>query len=283
MKLFRFGPRGAEKPGLIVDGVGRLDVSAFGEDYGEVFFGTGGPQRLLRFYTEQPGKCPEVAPDARVGPAIARPSKIVGVGLNYRDHALEMGSAIPDEPVLFMKATTAICGPNDDLLLPRGAQKMDWEVELGVVVGRTARYVAEADAMNHVAGFVLLNDYSERAFQRERGGQFTKGKSADTFAPIGPFVVTSDALDPSDVRLWLHVNGESRQNSRTCELIFSVPQLIAYISSFMTLLPGDLISTGTPAGVGLGHKPPIFLRAGDVVEFGIEGLGEARQVVSASG
>jgi 2,4-diketo-3-deoxy-L-fuconate hydrolase len=282
MKLFRFGAVGAEKPGLIVDGVGRVDVSAFGEDYGEGFFGSDGPARLGRFYAEHPEQCPHVAADARIAPAIARPSKIVCVGMNYRDHALETGSKIPDEPVLFMKATSAICGPYDGLVLPRGSVKADWEVELGVVIGKTARYVTEEKALDHVAGFVLLNDYSEREFQRERGGQFTKGKSADSFAPIGPFVVTADALDASDLRLWLNVNGEPCQDSRTSSLIFSVPQLIAYISSFMTLLPGDLLSTGTPAGVGLGRKPPSFLKAGDLVEYGIDGLGEARQTVSAS-
>jgi len=282
MKLFRFGPAGSEKPGLIVDGAGSLDVSAFGEDYGEAFFSSDGPARLARFVAEQPERCPPVAADERTGPAIARPSKIVCVGLNYRDHALETGAKIPDEPVLFMKATTAICGPYDDLVLPRGSVKTDWEVELGVVVGETARYVSEADALRHVAGYVLLNDYSEREFQRERGGQFTKGKSADTFAPIGPFVATADSLDASDLRLWLAVNGTPCQDSRTSELIFNVPRLIAYISSFMTLLPGDLISTGTPAGVGLGRKPPSFLQAGDRVEFGIDGLGEARQLVRES-
>jgi 2-keto-4-pentenoate hydratase/2-oxohepta-3-ene-1,7-dioic acid hydratase in catechol pathway len=282
MKLFRFGAIGAEKPGLIVDGVGRVDVSAFGEDFGEAFFGSDGPARLARFYAEHPEQCPHVTADARIAPAVTRPSKIVCVGMNYRDHALETGSKIPDEPVLFMKATSAICGPYDGVVLPRGSVKTDWEVELGVVIGKTARYVTEEKALDHVAGFVLLNDYSEREFQRERGGQFTKGKSADTFAPVGPFVVTADALDASDLRLWLNVNGEPCQDSRTSSLIFSVPQLIAYISSFMTLLPGDLLSTGTPAGVGLGRKPPSFLKAGDLVEYGIEGLGEARQTVSAS-
>jgi 2-keto-4-pentenoate hydratase/2-oxohepta-3-ene-1,7-dioic acid hydratase in catechol pathway len=267
---------------LIVDGVGRVDVSAFGEDYGEAFFGSDGPARLARFYAEHPEQCPHVAADARIAPAVMRPSKIVCVGMNYRDHALETGSKIPDEPVLFMKATSAICGPYDGLVLPRGSVKTDWEVELGVVIGQTARYVTEEKALDHVAGFVLLNDYSEREFQRERGGQFTKGKSADTFAPVGPFVVTADALDASDLRLWLNVNGEPCQDSRTSSLIFSVPQLVAYISSFMTLLPGDLLSTGTPAGVGLGRKPPSFLKAGDLVEYGIDGLGEARQTVSAS-
>ncbi len=283
MKLFRFGAVGAEKPGLVIDGVGRVDVSAFGEDYGEGFFASDGPARLARFYAEHPERCPHVTADERIGPAIARPSKIVCVGLNYRDHALETGAAIPSEPVLFMKATSAICGPYDDLLIPRGSLKTDWEVELGVVIGRTAQYVSEAAALEHVAGYVLLNDYSERAFQKERGGQFTKGKSADTFAPIGPFVTTADAIDASDVRLWLRVNGEPCQDSRTSALIFGVPRLIAYISSFMTLLPGDLISTGTPAGVGAGRKPERYLRPGDVIEFGIDGLGEARQVASARG
>jgi len=282
MKLFRFGPVGSEKPGLIVDGVGRVDVSAFGEDYGEAFFGSDGPKRLARFHTEHPERCPHVPADARIAPAIARPSKIVCVGLNYRDHALETGAPVPTEPVLFMKATTAISGPYDDVVIPRGSVKTDWEVELGVVIGNTARYVDESNAMTHVAGFVLLNDYSERAFQRERGGQFTKGKSADSFAPVGPFVVTRDAIDASDLELWLTVNGEACQRSRTSELIFSVPRLVAYISSFMTLLPGDLISTGTPAGVGLGRKPPSFLKPGDLVAFGIDGLGEARQHVIAS-
>jgi len=281
MKLFRFGPVGAEKPGLIVDGVGRLDVSAFGEDYGEAFFGSDGPTRLARFYAEQPARCPYVSADARIAAAIARPSKIVCVGLNYRDHALETGAAIPTEPVLFMKASSAVCGPYDDLRLPRGSLKTDWEVELGVVIGKTARYVEQAAALEHVAGFVLLNDYSERAFQKERGGQFTKGKSADTFAPIGPFLVTTDSLDASDLRLWLNVNSEPCQDSRTSAMLFSVPELIAYVSSFMTLLPGDVLSTGTPAGVGAGRKPPRFLAAGDLVEFGIDGLGEARQVVIA--
>jgi 2,4-diketo-3-deoxy-L-fuconate hydrolase len=282
MKLFRFGNAGAEKPGLIVDGVGRVDVSAFGEDYGEAFFGSDGPARLARFFADQPEKCPFVPADARIASAIARPSKIVCVGLNYRDHAAETGAALPTEPVLFMKATSAITGPYDDLIIPRGSQKTDWEVELGVVVGKAARYVEESRALEHVAGFVLLNDYSERSFQRERGGQFTKGKSCDTFAPIGPFVVTSDAIDASDLKLWLTVNGQSCQSSRTSELIFSVPKLVSYISAFMTLLPGDLISTGTPAGVGLGRKPPSFLQVGDLVEFGIDGLGEARQRVIPS-
>ena len=282
MKLIRFGAQGLEKPGLIVDGLGRVDVSAFGEDYGEAFFDSDGPTRLARFFADQPERCPPVPAHVRLGSAIARPSKIVCIGLNYRDHALETGAQIPTEPVIFLKATTAMCGAYDELILPRGSLKTDWEVELGVVIGKTARYVEEAAALSHVAGYVLVNDYSERAFQRERGGQFTKGKSADTFAPVGPFLVSEGALDASDARLWLNVNGEACQDSRTSQMIFSVPNLIAYVSSFMTLLPGDLISTGTPAGVGLGRKPPRYLNPGDVVEFGIDGLGEARQTARAA-
>ena len=252
-----------EKPGLLVDGVGRVDVSAFGEDYDEAFFGSDGPARLARFYAEQPARCPHVSADARIAPAIARPSKIVCVGLNYRDHALETGAPIPSEPVLFMKASSAVCGPYDDLLLPRGSLKTDWEVELGVVIGKTARYVEESAALEHVAGFVLLNDYSERAFQKERGGQFTKGKSADTFAPIGPFLVTSDALDASDLRLWLNVNGEPCQDSRTQRLAVFGAALIAYISSFMTLLAGGRAQHGHPGGRrGGSQRRRSFLPAG---------------------
>jgi len=281
MKLFRFGPPGAEKPGL-VSGERWLDVSAFGEDYGEAFFESDGLARLGAFMAAEGPRCPAIPPDARRASAIRRPSKIVCVGLNYRDHALETGAQIPSEPVLFLKAPSALSGPNDDVIIPRQSQKTDWEVELGVVIGKTARYVEEGSALDYVAGYVLVNDYSEREFQRERGGQFTKGKSADSFAPVGPLLVTADELDASDLALWLSVNGQECQKSRTSSMIFAVPRLVSYISSFMTLVPGDLISTGTPAGVGLGRKPPSFLRPGDVVEFGIEGLGEARQRVIAS-
>jgi 2,4-didehydro-3-deoxy-L-rhamnonate hydrolase len=287
MKLCRFGAPGAEKPGLVVAGAGgqesneRVDASAFGEDYGEAFFGSQGPERLARWFASHAAHCPRVSKDARWGPAIARPSKIVCVGQNYRDHAAETGAPIPNEPVLFMKATSAISGAYDDVIIPRGSLKTDWEVELGVVIGKAARYVPEAHWRDHLAGFVLHNDYSERAFQRERGGQFTKGKSADSFAPIGPFLVTSDELDASDLRLWLSVNGEVCQDGRTRDLIFGVPHLVSYISEFMTLLPGDLISTGTPAGTGIGKKPPLYLKPGDRVEFGIDGLGSARQRVVA--
>jgi 2,4-diketo-3-deoxy-L-fuconate hydrolase len=279
MKLFRFGAPGNEAPGVILDGARRIDVSAFGEDYDEHFFGSEGIERLARWCALHAADCPLVAADTRVGPAIARPSKIVCVGLNYRDHALETGAQVPSEPVLFLKATSAISGPYDDVQIPRNSTKTDFEVELGVVIGKAAKYVAEAQVDEHIAGFVLVNDYSEREFQRERGGQFTKGKSADSFAPIGPFLATRGELDVSDARLWLRVNGKACQDSRTSEMIFSVRQLVSYISAFMTLLPGDLISTGTPAGVGLGRKPPSFLQPGDVVEFGIDGLGEARQRV----
>lgn len=260
----------------------RVDVSAFGEDYDERFFGGDGVARLARWLTGEGRAAPRVASDARLGAPICRPSKIVCVGLNYRDHARETGAAIPAEPILFFKSTTALCGPNDDVVIPRGSTKTDWEVELAVVIGKRASYVDVADAMAHVAGYALHNDYSERAFQLERGGQWVKGKSADTFAPIGPFLATTDEIaDVNALRLWLTVNGEKKQDGSTRDLIFDVPSLVSYISQFMTLLPGDVISTGTPAGVGLGEKPPRYLVPGDVVELGIEGLGSSRQRLRA--
>jgi 2,4-diketo-3-deoxy-L-fuconate hydrolase len=285
VKLCRLGPPGAEKPGLVLDDGARrrtVDVSAFGEDYGESFFGSGGVSRLRDWWTSHAAECPEVERGVRLAPAVARPSKIVCIGLNYRAHALETKAAIPAEPIVFLKATTALAGPNDDIVLPRGSTKTDWEVELALVVGARARYVERADAMKHVAGFCLHNDYSEREFQLERGGQWVKGKSADTFAPLGPFVATPDEIDCTHLDMWLRVNGETRQTGNTTDMIFDVPTIVSYVSQFMTLLPGDVISTGTPAGVGLARRPPLFLRAGDVVELGIAGLGEARQrIVSA--
>jgi 2-keto-4-pentenoate hydratase/2-oxohepta-3-ene-1,7-dioic acid hydratase in catechol pathway len=281
LKLFRHGASGYEKTG-VVDSDGRhLDVAAFGEDYDEAFFAREGLARLREWLSEHAASCPLVRPDARFGPPIARPSKIVCIGLNYRAHALETGAALPAEPVVFMKATTALCGPNDDVILPRGSVKTDWEVELAVVIGRRAKYVREGDAMSYVAGFALHNDYSEREYQLERGGQWDKGKGADTFAPLGPYLVSADLVDPSELELWLTVNGEQKQRARTSDLIFPVPQLVSYVSQFMTLLPGDVISTGTPAGVGLSHQPPRYLAAGDVVSCGIEGLGQATQRVVA--
>lgn len=282
MKLIRFGSPGAEKPGVLVDGRGRLDVSAFGEDYDEAFFGNAGPQRLAAWLQREAGSCPRVADAERLGAPICRPSKIICVGLNYRSHAAETNAQPPSEPILFMKATTALTGPQDDLVLPRGSTKTDWEVELAFVVGKRARYVPRARALDHIAGYALHNDYSEREHQLERGGQWVKGKSADTFAPLGPFLATADELDPASVKLWLRVNGELKQDSTTADLIFDVPTLLSYISEFMTLLPGDVVSTGTPAGVALGKTPPPYLRAGDVVELGGDGLGTARQRVISS-
>jgi len=278
MKLIRFGNPNEEKPGLILAGGTHIDASGFGQDYDEKFLGGDGLRQLAAWAEASAGTAPVIEPGTRLGPCIARPSKIVCVGLNYADHAKESGLEPPKEPILFFKSTTSIVGPNDNLVIPRNSQKTDWEVELAVIIGKKASYVSEADAMNHVAGYSLHNDYSEREFQLERGGQWVKGKSCDTFAPLGPFMATRDEIaDPHNLKLWLKVNGVMRQNSTTAQMIFNVPQLVSYISQFMTLAPGDVISTGTPPGVGLGFKPPIFLKAGDVVELGIEGLGESKQ------
>ncbi len=281
MKLFRFGPAGKERPGVVLATGEWIDVSAFGQDYDEAFFGGDGLDRLRAWVPEHQGRCPQVAADQRLGPVVHRPSKIVCVGMNFHGHAREQGQDPPREPVLFLKATTALCGPNDDLVLPRGSVKTDWEVELGVVIGKRAAYVEQARALEHVAGFVLHNDYSEREYQLERGGQWDKGKGCDTFAPLGPELVTTDAIDASKLDMWLDVNGERVQRGNTSDLIFDVPTLVSYISRFMTLLPGDVISTGTPSGVGCFMKPPRFLKAGDVVELGIEGLGRSRQRIVA--
>jgi 2,4-diketo-3-deoxy-L-fuconate hydrolase len=282
MQLIRFGPGGAERPGVLDDAGVRRDATRFGEDWNERFFGTDGVQRLATWLNAHRDTLPVVADAARWGPCIARPSKIVCIGLNYRDHARETGAAIPVEPILFSKATSSLAGPFDDLLLPPDSTKADWEVELAVVVGRRARLVGEATAMDHVAGYALHNDYSERAFQLERGGQWFKGKSWDTFAPLGPWLATSDEIpDPHHLHLTLDVNGKRMQDSSTAELVFNVPQLVSYISQFMTLLPGDVISTGTPAGVGLGFNPPRYLGDGDVVDLAIDGLGGSRQRVVA--
>jgi 2-keto-4-pentenoate hydratase/2-oxohepta-3-ene-1,7-dioic acid hydratase in catechol pathway len=282
MKLIRFGPAGAERPGVLLPDGRRIDASAFGEDYSEQFFGGDGLDRLGRWVANEGARAPVVGEDVRLGPPIRRPSKIVCVGLNYRDHAKESGMAVPAEPVIFFKSTTALVGPDDDVIIPKGSTKTDWEVELAVVIGRRASYVSEADAPKHIAGYVLHNDYSERVFQLERGGQWVKGKSCDTFAPIGPFLATPDELrDVHDLSLWLTVNGERKQNGSTRDLVFGVPMLVSYISQFMTLLPGDVISTGTPAGVAMGHTPVRFLQPGDVVELGIDGLGSSRQRLRA--
>jgi 2,4-diketo-3-deoxy-L-fuconate hydrolase len=281
MKLIRFGPAGAEKPGLLLPDGARVDASSFGADWDERFFGADGLARLAAWARDHAAKAPRVPEGERLGPCVARPSKIVCIGLNYADHARETGASIPTEPVIFFKATTALCGPSDDLVLPRGSVKTDWEVELAVVIARRARYVTPEDAAAHVAGYALHNDYSEREDQLERGGQWSKGKSQDTFAPLGPFLATPDEIgDVGALPMWLTVNGEARQKSSTDQMIFGVPALVSYLSRFMTLLPGDVISTGTPPGVGLGFKPPIYLKAGDVVELGIEGLGRQRQRVA---
>jgi 2-keto-4-pentenoate hydratase/2-oxohepta-3-ene-1,7-dioic acid hydratase in catechol pathway len=279
MKLIRFGANGQEKPGLIINDK-RYDVSAFGEDYTEQFFETDGVARLAAFIKDK--QLPEVAEDVRLGSPIVRPSKIVCIGLNYADHAKETNAPLPPEPVIFMKATTAIVGPNDNIVIPKNSVKTDWEVELAVVIGKKASYVDEASAMDYVAGYVLHNDVSEREFQLERNGTWDKGKGCDTFAPLGPFLATPDEIaDPHNLRLWLKVNGKTLQDGTTSNFIFNLPHLISYTSQFMSLLPGDIISTGTPAGVGLGMKPPFYLKPGDVVELGIDGLGESKQNVVA--
>ena len=282
MKLIRFGAINEEKPGVFLANGTKLDVSAFGHDYDEAFFGENGTEKLQDWLKNNQDSCPVVGDDVRLGPPLMRPSKIVCVGLNYAEHAAESGMDIPEEPVLFFKATSAIVGPNDPIIIPKGSEKTDWEVELAIVVGKKASYVSEKDALNHVAGYVLHNDVSERAFQLERSGQWVKGKSCDTFAPIGPFIATPDEIgDPNNLNLWLTLNGEEMQNSSTSDFIFNIQYVVSYISQYMTLLPGDIISTGTPFGVGLGLKPPRYLKDQDVVELGIEGLGTSRQTCIA--
>jgi 2-keto-4-pentenoate hydratase/2-oxohepta-3-ene-1,7-dioic acid hydratase in catechol pathway len=280
MKLIRLGEVGQEKPGVLLDDGTRLDASGFGSDYDEHFFASGGLEKLRQWLSQNSSAAPRISSSVRLGAPVCRPSKIICIGLNYRDHAAETGAEIPSEPVIFFKATTSLVGPNDALIIPKQAKKVDWEVELAVVIGKKALYVSREHALDYVAGYALHNDYSERNFQLERGGQWVKGKSADTFAPLGPFLRTRDEIaNPGKLKLWLKVNGQTRQNSTTANMIFDVPTLVAYVSEFMTLLPGDVISTGTPPGVGLGMKPPVYLKPGDVVELGIEGLGESRQEV----
>jgi 2-keto-4-pentenoate hydratase/2-oxohepta-3-ene-1,7-dioic acid hydratase in catechol pathway len=282
MKLIRWGEAGKEKPGVLRKDGTRLDVSQFVSDYDERFFAEAGLDALRRWLDRNESTAPRILPTARWGPPICRPSKIICIGLNYRDHAAESGAEVPAEPVLFMKATTSLVGPNDPVMIPQNAEKLDWEVELAVVIGKKAAYIAKERALEFVAGYALHNDYSERSFQLERGGQWVKGKSADTFAPIGPFLATCDEIpEPGRLGMWLKVNDEFRQNSNTAKMIFDVPAIVGYVSQFMTLLPGDVISTGTPAGVGLGMHPPRYLKPGDVVDLGIEGLGESRQQVVA--
>ncbi|MBZ3693986.1 fumarylacetoacetate hydrolase family protein [Phyllobacterium calauticae] len=276
MKLVRYGPAGQEKPGL-VDKDGKVrDLSAHvGDIAGEAI----SPAGLNKLAGIDPASLPEVTVD-RYGPCVAGTGKFICIGLNYSDHAAETGATVPPEPIIFMKATSAIVGPNDDVEIPRGSLKTDWEVELGVVIGKHAKYVSEDEALDHVAGYCLINDVSERAFQAERQGQWTKGKSCDTFGPTGPWLVTKDEVaDPQKLKMWLEVNGHRYQNGSTETMVYGVKYLVSYLSQFMSLHPGDIISTGTPPGVGLGQKPNIFLKAGDVMTLGIEGLGEQRQTV----
>jgi len=281
MKLIRHGELNKEKTGIVIFDK-FYDTSALGEDYNERFFETGGLERLKKFVDARGGTLAELPAGTRLGSPIARPSKIVCIGLNYADHARETGATPPPEPVIFMKSTTALVGPYDDIVIPRGSKKTDWEVELAVVIGKKASYVEEADALDHVAGYCLHNDVSEREFQIERSGTWDKGKGCDTFAPLGPVLVTPDeAGDIDKMRLWLTVNGKKMQDGTTANFIFRIPFLISYVSQFMTLLPGDVISTGTPAGVGMGFNPQTYLKPGDVVELGIDGLGTSKQNVKA--
>jgi len=281
MKLLRFGDPGVEKPGIMVDGQ-IIDVSTFTNDFDERFFESDGIDRLRNWYQTNQDSLPRVNANARLGAPFARPSKIICVGLNYTKHALESKMPIPKEPIIFFKSTTALCGPNENVIIPKNSVKTDWEVELAVVIGKKAQYVSEADAMDRIAGFCLHNDYSEREFQLERNGQWVKGKSCDTFAPMGPYLVTPDETgDYNNLHMWLRVNGQMMQDNNTDDMIFEVPALVSYISQFMTLLPGDVISTGTPAGVGLGFNPPVYLKPGDIVELGIEKLGTQKQIAKA--
>ena len=281
MKLIRYGALNKEKAGVVINDT-MYDVSAFGQDYNEAFFEQGGLEALKAFVAKNEGKLPVVPAGTRLGSPVARPSKIICIGLNYADHAKETGATPPPEPVIFMKATTALVGPNDDIVIPRNSVKTDWEVELAVVIGKKASYVSEASALDYVAGYVLHNDVSEREFQIERAGTWDKGKGCDTFAPLGPWMATPDELgDIDNLRLWLNVNGKKMQDGSTSNFIFKIPFLIAYTSQFMTLLPGDVISTGTPAGVAMGMPGQPYLRPGDEVELGIDGLGTAKQKLVA--
>jgi len=283
MKLLRFGSAGSEMPGLQLSDDTRIDASGFGMDWDETFFADpGNLDKLSAWADANADSAPRIPDDARLGPAVARPGKLICIGLNFSDHAAEAGMDIPKEPIVFFKATSAIVGPNDDVVIPRDSQKADWEVELAVVIGKRANYIEEADAYDHVAGYVLHNDFSEREFQIERGGQWVKGKSCDTFAPLGPFVATKDEIpDVNNMSMWLKVNGEKKQDGNTNKLIFDVAHVVSYLSCFMSLMPGDVISTGTPPGVGMGFDPPQYLKPGDVVELGIDGLGSSKQTAKA--
>ena len=283
MKLLRFGDVGLEKPGLQLDNGTRIDASGFGMDWNHDFFADpGNLDRLQDWVGANAESASVISDDTRLGSAVARPGKLICIGLNFSDHAAEAGMPVPDEPIVFFKATSAIVGPNDNVVIPRNSQKTDWEVELAFVVGKKASYVTEEEAVDYVAGYVLHNDYSEREFQIERGGQWVKGKSCDTFAPLGPFVATSDEIkDPENLGMWLKVNGETKQDGNSNKLIFGIAHLVSYLSQFMTLEPGDVVSTGTPPGVGMGFDPPQYMKPGDVVELGIDGLGSSSQTAVA--
>jgi ureidoglycolate lyase len=279
MKLLRYGEAGSERPGLLdADGTIR-DLTGHVTDIGGKALD---PASLATLAKLDPKSLPAVSGTPRIGACVAGTGKFICIGLNYSDHAAETGATVPPEPIIFMKASSAIVGPDDDVLIPRGSVKTDWEVELAVVIGKTAKYVSEADALDYVAGYCVAHDVSERAFQAERQGQWTKGKSCDTFGPIGPWLVTKDEVaDPQNIKMWLTVNGKTMQNGSTKTMVYGVAYLVSYLSQFMSLHPGDIISTGTPPGVGLGMKPPVFLKAGDVVELGIEGLGQQKQTFKA--
>lgn len=284
MKLIRFGPAGKEKPGLQIDDKNGIDVSGFGEDYNESFFENDGLARLEKWFSTNQSSRKFDLTSVRLGPPICRPSKIICIGLNYRKHAIEAGLEIPKEPVVFLKATSAMVGPNDNLVIPRNSQKTDYEVELVIVIGKRASYVDKPKALDYVAGYMLHNDYSEREFQMERGGQWTKGKGCDTFAPLGPFLATRDEIqDTHNLRIWQKVNGKLMQDGNTGDMIFDVPTVVSYVTQFMTLLPGDIISTGTPHGGGIGLKPPVYIKPGDIMEIGIDGLGSSQQQAVAYG
>jgi 2-keto-4-pentenoate hydratase/2-oxohepta-3-ene-1,7-dioic acid hydratase in catechol pathway len=283
MKLIRWINGNKTSTGVIINDE-YFDTSSFGEDYNEQFFENDGLDRLQKFVESNDGKLAKLSKDIGLASPVARPSKIVCIGLNYADHAKETNAQIPKEPIIFFKSTTALTGPNDDVIIPKNSKKTDWEVELAVVIGKRASYVEESEALNYVAGYCLHNDLSEREFQLERNGQWVKGKSCDTFAPVGPFLATQDEIaDVNNLKLWLKLNGQTMQDGTTANLIFKIPFLISYLSQFMTLLPGDIISTGTPAGVGLGMNPQVYLKPGDVVELGIDGLGISKQNIKAYG
>lgn len=279
IKLFRFGNIGAEKPGVITSTGQLLDVSAFGEDYNETFFSTDGIARLKKWVANNSSTCPIVPANSRFASCVARPSKIIAIGLNYVEHIKEGGAPTPKEPVIFMKASSSLCGPFDDVVIPKNSMKTDYEAELAIVIRKKTSYVSEAEALSYVAGYTIINDYSEREWQLERpAGQWDKGKSADNFAPLGPYLLTPEEIgDPQNLKIWLKVNGIIRQESNTNLMIFKIARLVSDVSQYMTLLPGDVIATGTPSGVGFGQKPPRYLKPGDVVELGIEKLGTQKQ------